>query len=336
MKEQGTQRVAVRQIVFTGYVERWSDLARALGGDPVVTSPEYAEFEMPGGGLLGVHAASDEAPTGSCALQVVVADLDAARGALAAVGVGGTMVTEDFGRVLDVHRGPAGPDVAVVAVSGAVDVVTDGPVTTISINRPDVRNAVDRATAEALADAFRAFDADDAAVVHLDPEATAAAFEDAGKSSDPICLLPSEGRVFAALLRMPAYDDAVLMVPVDQAERIWRYGSEPEAVTLDKLDGNTWADILNATPQEISQAAMDTVPRVMPLYEAARARRTACATAVTASFWPTTRCASWSSIFSSLSRSPSISFEVGMPVQRSTTSAICSGRTASSTSGPSS
>ena len=67
MKEQGTQRVAVRQIVFTGYVERWSDLARALGGDPVVTSPEYAEFEMPGGGLLGVHAASDEAPVGSCA-----------------------------------------------------------------------------------------------------------------------------------------------------------------------------------------------------------------------------------------------------------------------------
>jgi len=41
---------------------------------------------------------------------------------------------------------------------------------------------------------------------------SAAAFEDAGKSTDPICLLPSEGRVFAALLRMPAYDDAVLMV----------------------------------------------------------------------------------------------------------------------------
>lgn len=41
---------------------------------------------------------------------------------------------------------------------------------------------------------------------------SAAAFEDAGKSGDPICLLPTEGRVFAALLRMPAYDDAVLMV----------------------------------------------------------------------------------------------------------------------------
>lgn len=36
-----------------------------------------------------------------------------------------------------------------------------GPVLTVTIDRPDVRNAVDRSTAEALADAFRAFDADD-------------------------------------------------------------------------------------------------------------------------------------------------------------------------------
>ncbi|MET3692293.1 two-component system nitrogen regulation sensor histidine kinase NtrY [Methylobacterium goesingense] len=41
---------------------------------------------------------------------------------------------------------------------------------------------------------------------------SAAAFEDAAKSSDPICLVPSEGRIFAALLRMPAYDGAVLLV----------------------------------------------------------------------------------------------------------------------------
>jgi enoyl-CoA hydratase len=40
-----------------------------------------------------------------------------------------------------------------------------GPVTTVVIDRPEARNAVDRATAEALADAFRAFDADDAAAV---------------------------------------------------------------------------------------------------------------------------------------------------------------------------
>ncbi len=37
----------------------------------------------------------------------------------------------------------------------------DGPVTIVTIDRPEVRNAVDRSTAEALADAFRAFDGDD-------------------------------------------------------------------------------------------------------------------------------------------------------------------------------
>jgi enoyl-CoA hydratase len=40
-------------------------------------------------------------------------------------------------------------------------VARDGPVTTIIINRPEVRNAVDTATARRLADAFRDFDADD-------------------------------------------------------------------------------------------------------------------------------------------------------------------------------
>jgi enoyl-CoA hydratase len=37
----------------------------------------------------------------------------------------------------------------------------DGSVLTVTIDRPEVRNAVDRQTAAALADAFRAFDADD-------------------------------------------------------------------------------------------------------------------------------------------------------------------------------
>jgi enoyl-CoA hydratase len=37
----------------------------------------------------------------------------------------------------------------------------DGPVAVVTIDRPDVANAVDRPTAEALANAFRRFDADD-------------------------------------------------------------------------------------------------------------------------------------------------------------------------------
>jgi len=42
----------------------------------------------------------------------------------------------------------------------AVAAQKDGAVTTIVLDRPEVRNAVDRATAEALAEAFRAFEAD--------------------------------------------------------------------------------------------------------------------------------------------------------------------------------
>ena len=38
---------------------------------------------------------------------------------------------------------------------------SDGPVAIVTINRPEVRNAVDRPTAEALAEAFRRFDGDD-------------------------------------------------------------------------------------------------------------------------------------------------------------------------------
>jgi enoyl-CoA hydratase/carnithine racemase len=42
----------------------------------------------------------------------------------------------------------------------AVRIERDGPVFTVVLSRPEARNAVDRATAETLADAFRAFDAD--------------------------------------------------------------------------------------------------------------------------------------------------------------------------------
>ena len=47
----------------------------------------------------------------------------------------------------------------------SVDITDDGPVRIITINRPRARNAVDGPTANALAEAFAAFDADDAAHV---------------------------------------------------------------------------------------------------------------------------------------------------------------------------
>src|SRR5438128_2594416 len=46
-----------------------------------------------------------------------------------------------------------------------VRVEKSGSVTTVVLNRPEVRNAVDRATAVALAEAFRAFERDETALV---------------------------------------------------------------------------------------------------------------------------------------------------------------------------
>ncbi len=46
-----------------------------------------------------------------------------------------------------------------------VRIERDGPVTTVVLSRPEVRNAVDGPTARALADAFREFDADPGAAV---------------------------------------------------------------------------------------------------------------------------------------------------------------------------
>src|SRR5947207_12458282 len=47
----------------------------------------------------------------------------------------------------------------------SITVEKNGPVTTVILHRPDVRNAVDRDTAEALVAAFGAFAADDASSV---------------------------------------------------------------------------------------------------------------------------------------------------------------------------
>src|SRR3954462_15252211 len=52
-----------------------------------------------------------------------------------------------------------------MAESDTILVERDGPVTIVSINRPERRNAVDGATARKLFDAFLAFDADDSASV---------------------------------------------------------------------------------------------------------------------------------------------------------------------------
>jgi transcription-repair coupling factor (superfamily II helicase) len=56
-------------------------------------------------------------------------------------------------------------------------------------------------------------------------------------------------------LRLRFAGDDVLMVPVEQADRIWRYGSEPEAVTLDKLQGGSWEARRQEVEAGIAQTA---------------------------------------------------------------------------------
>ena len=67
-------------------------------------------------------------------------------------------------------------------------------------------------------------------------------------------------------LRLRFAGDAILMVPVTQADRIWRYGPEPDAVTLDKLDGGTW-------PRRRLEAEATMARTARLMLEAARARR---------------------------------------------------------------
>lgn len=126
MAEQSTPQVAVRQIVFVEDVPAWSRIAIALGSESLVQSDDYCEFDLPGGGLLGVHRASEEKSAGSCALQIVTSAFDATREALAGQGVSPTVTEEDFGRVLDIACGPEGPDVAVVESSGTAAVRESG------------------------------------------------------------------------------------------------------------------------------------------------------------------------------------------------------------------
>ena len=60
------------------------------------------------------------------------------------------------------------------------------------------------------------------------------------------------------------------LVAIDEAERIWRYGGDPEAVTLDKLDGSSWLK----RRSEINGAIVESARALSALAEA-RARLTA-------------------------------------------------------------
>lgn len=50
-------------------------------------------------------------------------------------------------------------------------------------------------------------------------------------------------------------DDGVRLVPVAEADRLWRYGADAEAVTLDKLDGASWQKRRGAIDAAIAESA---------------------------------------------------------------------------------
>ncbi|NTS63557.1 DEAD/DEAH box helicase [Sphingomonas sp. HHU CXW] len=49
-----------------------------------------------------------------------------------------------------------------------------------------------------------------------------------------------EGSTTGDAIKLTYANDATRLVPVVEADRIWRYGAEADAVTLDKLDGSSW------------------------------------------------------------------------------------------------
>ncbi|HEX8443649.1 MAG TPA: DEAD/DEAH box helicase [Allosphingosinicella sp.] len=74
----------------------------------------------------------------------------------------------------------------------------------------------------------------------------------------------------ADAVRLEQAGGAQRLVPVEEADRLWRYGAEAEAVTLDKLDGSSW----QKRRAEIDLAIAETARQLIGLAEE-RARRTA-------------------------------------------------------------
>ncbi len=64
------------------------------------------------------------------------------------------------------------------------------------------------------------------------------------------------------LLRLSYAEDATLMVPVDEMDRIWRYGASADAVSLDRLDGEAWEKRRAKVEAEIAESAVRLVETV--------------------------------------------------------------------------
>ncbi|MFK3891002.1 TRCF domain-containing protein [Sphingomonas sp. NPDC079357] len=66
--------------------------------------------------------------------------------------------------------------------------------------------------------------------------------------------LPDDG---GDAIKLTYAQDGVRLVPVGEADRIWRYGAEADAVTLDRLDGSSWQKRRGEIDAAIAQSARD-------------------------------------------------------------------------------
>ena len=80
--------------------------------------------------------------------------------------------------------------------------------------------------------------------------------------------LPSDAGGDAIAIRYA--DDGRRLVPVAEADRLWRYGADADAVTLDRLDGHSWEKRRGAIDAAIAESA-----RALTQLAAERAARTA-------------------------------------------------------------
>src|SRR5829696_4601354 len=64
----------------------------------------------------------------------------------------------------------------------------------------------------------------------------------------------SEGAA-ADLLRLEYASESTLMVPIEEMDRVWRYGSGAEALSLDRLDGDAWQKRRATVDEEIAASA---------------------------------------------------------------------------------
>ena len=68
-------------------------------------------------------------------------------------------------------------------------------------------------------------------------------------------LVPGEAPEDPERVAIAYRDDTRLMVSADEMDRVWRYGSNPDAVTLDTPDSGTWVKRAAKATQDVAEAA---------------------------------------------------------------------------------